>query len=88
MRVRQTLLTVALLRAGGIPARARCGFTAYFVPGWYDDHWVAEYWDTSERRWIMVDAHGGEGDATVVLSENPKVGLAHWHGPRFGQRGS
>lgn len=51
-----TLLTVALLRSAGIPARARCGFAAYFVPGWYEDHWVAEYWDADEQRWIMVDA--------------------------------
>ena len=51
-----TLLTVALLRAAGIPARSRCGFGAYFVPGYYEDHWVAEYWDADEQRWIMVDA--------------------------------
>lgn len=48
-------LTVALLRAAGVPARARCGFGAYFRPGWYEDHWVAEYWHASERRWQMVD---------------------------------
>lgn len=51
-----TLLTVALLRAAGIPARSRCGFGAYFVPGFYEDHWVAEYWDPEEQRWTMVDA--------------------------------
>lgn len=51
-----TLLTVALLRAAGIPARSRCGFGAYFVPGFYEDHWVAECWSPEERRWILVDA--------------------------------
>ena len=51
-----TLLTVALLRAAGVPARSRCGFGAYFVQGFYEDHWVAEYWDPEERRWTMVDA--------------------------------
>ncbi len=51
-----SLLTVALLRAAGIPARSRCGFATYFVPGYYEDHWVAEYWDQSEQRWVMVDA--------------------------------
>ena len=51
-----TLLTVALLRAAGIPARSRCGFGAYFVPGYYEDHWVAEYWDADEHTWVMVDA--------------------------------
>lgn len=49
-------VTVAMLRAAGVPARARCGFGAYFRPGWYEDHWVAEYWDATERRWRMVDA--------------------------------
>jgi hypothetical protein len=49
-------LTVAFLRAAGVPARARCGFGAYFRPGWYEDHWVAEYWHAGDRRWRMVDA--------------------------------
>ena len=49
-------LTVAFLRAAGVPARARCGFGAYFRPGWFEDHWVAEYWDAAEGRWRMVDA--------------------------------
>lgn len=51
-----TLLTVALLRSAGIAARARCGFATYFVPGYYEDHWVAEYWNTVEQRWTMIDA--------------------------------
>lgn len=51
-----TVATVALLRAAGIPARSRCGFGTYFVDGWYEDHWVAEYWNHSEQRWVMIDA--------------------------------
>ena len=49
-------MTVALLRAAGIPARARCGFGGYFRDGWFEDHWVAEYWDANRSRWQMVDA--------------------------------
>jgi hypothetical protein len=49
-------LTVAFLRAAGVPARARCGFGAYFRPGWLEDHWIAEYWNDSAGRWDMVDA--------------------------------
>ena len=49
-------LTVAFLRAAGVPARARCGFGAYFRPGWLEDHWVAEYWNSVDQRWQMVDA--------------------------------
>lgn len=51
-----TVLTVALLRHTGIPARARCGFGTYFLPDHYEDHWVAEYWNADQDRWIMVDA--------------------------------
>jgi hypothetical protein len=51
-----TLLFVAMLRHQGVPARARCGFGAYFEKGRFYDHWVAEYWNTAERRWVMVDA--------------------------------
>ena len=46
----------AILREQGVPARARCGFGTYFNPGRFEDHWVAEYWNTSERRWVLVDA--------------------------------
>jgi hypothetical protein len=49
-------MTVAFLRSAGVPARARCGFGAYFRPGWFEDHWVAEYWNAGEQRWQMVDA--------------------------------
>jgi len=46
----------AILRGQGVPARARCGFGAYFNPGRFEDHWVAEYWNAAERRWVLVDA--------------------------------
>ncbi|HYV60576.1 MAG TPA: transglutaminase-like domain-containing protein [Acidimicrobiia bacterium] len=49
-------LSCALLRRAGIPARARCGFASYFEPGRYVDHWVTEYWDDAERRWVRIDA--------------------------------
>lgn len=50
------LIHVAMLRARGIPARARCGFGAYFEAGKYYDHWVTEYWNAPEGRWVLVDA--------------------------------
>jgi hypothetical protein len=49
-----TLLLVSFLRAQGQPARARCGFGTYFMPGHYEDHWVAEVWDGTH--WRQVDA--------------------------------
>src|SRR5262245_56515065 len=51
-----TVLLVAMLRSKGVPARARCGFGAYFKPGHFYDHWVCEYWNAAEARWIRVDA--------------------------------
>ncbi|MGH3209850.1 MAG: transglutaminase-like domain-containing protein [Trebonia sp.] len=51
-----TVLTVAALRAHGIPARARCGFGGYFGTGWYEDHWVCEYWNAATGRWTLADA--------------------------------
>jgi hypothetical protein len=51
-----TLLHVAMLRTHGIPARARCGFGAYFEKGKYLDHWVTEYWDEGEKCWVLFDA--------------------------------
>lgn len=46
----------ALLRYVGIPARARCGFATYFSPGKYEDHWICEYWNDRDERWVQVDA--------------------------------
>jgi len=45
---------VALLRRAGIPARARCGFGAYFQQGFNADHWVIEYWNGAA--WQLLDA--------------------------------
>ncbi len=45
----------AMLRHQGVPARARCGFATYFVRNTYEDHWVVEYWNAAEKRWVMVD---------------------------------
>jgi Transglutaminase-like superfamily len=50
-----TLLHVAMLRTQGIPARARCGFGAYFEQGKYLDHWVTEYWNEERKTWVLFD---------------------------------
>jgi len=51
-----SLLLVAMLRHQGVPARARCGFGAYFMPDHFEDHWVVEYWNQEQSRWVFVDA--------------------------------
>jgi hypothetical protein len=50
------LLSCALLRYRGIPARVRCGFATYFQPNQALDHWITEYWDSKRGRWVRVDS--------------------------------
>jgi hypothetical protein len=51
-----SLMLTGMLQTQGIPARSRCGFGAYFNQGKFEDHWVCEYWNAAEKRWILVDA--------------------------------
>jgi hypothetical protein len=50
------LMLVAILRSKGIAARARCGFGAYFTKDRFVDHWVTEYFDAAQGRWVLADA--------------------------------
>ena len=59
-----SLLLVSVLRQRGIPARARCGFATYLEKTHYQDHWVCEYWDDSETRWVMEDADLKKSDVS------------------------
>lgn len=57
------ILTAAVLKSKGIPARVRSGFAAYFevegMPrGTSDDHWLNEYWSDKDERWVMIDVDG------------------------------
>ena len=61
-----SLLLTAMLRYHGIPARARCGFGAYFMPDHFEDHWVTEYWNQEQSRWIFVDAQLDELQRDVL----------------------
>lgn len=55
-----TVLGVAFMREKGTPARARCGFATYFsspeMKLKYIDHWVIEYWNRDNERWVMLDS--------------------------------
>ncbi len=51
-----SVVTAAMLRAQGVPARARVGFGAYFERGKFVDHWVVEHWSKAEDRWVLTDA--------------------------------
>ncbi|MFD8717732.1 transglutaminase-like domain-containing protein [Streptomyces sp. NPDC059629] len=55
-------IACALLRAKGIPSRARCGFGTCFMEGRGVDHWITEYWRADAGRWVRVDTeHLGHG---------------------------
>ncbi len=51
-----SVMLTTMLRRQGVPARARCGFGAYFMPNHFEDHWVCEYWNAGQGRWVLVDA--------------------------------
>jgi hypothetical protein len=89
-----TVLMTAMLRAHGTPARARCGFGGYFGTGTFEDHWVCEYWNAAERRWILVDAQvddrqrdwfGIRFDVTGVPCDRFLTGGRAWAAYRSGR---
>jgi len=84
----------SMLQSKGIPARPRCGFGVYFIPDHYEDHWVCEYWNQAEGRWILVDAQLDSLQCEVMkIPFNPLdvprdqfiVGGAAWQMCRAGQ---
>ena len=52
-----SILLVSILKAKGIPARCRSGFTSYVSPtDGAGDHWICEYYDVLENKWKLVDS--------------------------------
>jgi len=89
-----SLTLASMLQSKGIPARPRCGFGAYFMPNHYEDHWVCEYWNEAEQRWVLVDAQLDELQRGVLKTsfdtlDVPRdqfiVGGAAWKMCRSGQ---
>ena len=89
-----SVMLASMLQARGIPARPRCGFGMYFLPNHYEDHWVCEYWNEAEQRWVLVDAQMDDLQQSVLkLSFNPLdvprdqfiVGGAAWKMCRSGE---
>lgn len=84
----------SMLQSKGIPARPRCGFARYFERELYIDHWVCEYWNGAEQRWVLVDAQLDElqrdalkisFDTLDVPRDEFIVGGAAWKLCRSGQ---
>lgn len=54
-----SILFSAILKAKGIPCRSRAGFMDFGNAGEsYMEHWVNEYWDFDENRWVLADVDG------------------------------
>lgn len=54
-----SVLFSAILKAKGIPCRSRAGFMDFGDAGdSYMEHWVNEYWDFGQNRWILADVDG------------------------------
>ncbi|MDE0231182.1 MAG: transglutaminase-like domain-containing protein [bacterium] len=65
-----TVLYTAFLRFRGVPARVRCGFSGYFDPVRWYDHWITERWE--DGRWVRDDPQIDEVQEKVLgLDFNP-----------------
>lgn len=53
-----SVLTASILKSKGIPCRCRNGFAPYFKEGSWE-HWINQYWDEKEKRWVNIDVDGG-----------------------------
>jgi hypothetical protein len=65
-----SVLTTALLRMAGVPARSRCGFcpapNARLGAGHFLDHWWVERWESNLARWVCIDTAIDEQLATAL----------------------
>ncbi len=51
------ILMASILKSKSYPARVRSGFDPYASskPGKSCDHWITQYWQASENRWLTID---------------------------------
>lgn len=70
-----SMFMCSVLREKGIPARTRCGFATYFANGWFDDHWICEYWHKQQKRWVRVDAEVDDILALFYKIDRTKINM-------------
>jgi len=67
----EAILLAAILKAKGISCRVRAGFCEYLRhDGIYYDHWITEYYNTHDCRWILVDADNQWDDKLIDFDLN------------------
>lgn len=69
-----TLLVASTLKAKGIPCRVRSGYAPYFPfeKGLSTDHWINEYWNEEEKRWVVIDVDGSLHNTGFDMYDLPK----------------
>lgn len=71
----QAILLASILKAKGYSARVRSGFAPYIrCDGVNYDHWITEYFDENQNRWILVDAdeHCFDYESEFDLNDIPR----------------
>jgi len=53
-----SVLCASILKAKGYSCRVRSGFAPYFYENVSCDHWVVEYYNQTEKRWVVLDVDG------------------------------
>ncbi|MBS3078945.1 hypothetical protein J4218_02385 [Candidatus Pacearchaeota archaeon] len=53
-----SILIASILKSKGVPCRVRAGHAPYFEKGKSWDHWINQYWNEKEKRWITIDVDG------------------------------
>ncbi|OGM98532.1 MAG: hypothetical protein A2915_01880 [Candidatus Yanofskybacteria bacterium RIFCSPLOWO2_01_FULL_41_34] len=63
------IMMASILKSKSIPARVRAGNASYFDEGELEsistDHWINQYWNEKENRWVTIDV-----DGSLSLNQN------------------
>lgn len=64
----QAILLASILKAKGFSARVRSGFARYVCIGNEEagDHWITEYYNNENKKWILVDADMCYDNETLI----------------------
>lgn len=66
------ILMASILKSKGISTRVRSGFAPYFFKGKSVDHWINQYWNKNEKKWINIDIDGCFQDLEFDPFDIPK----------------
>lgn len=63
------ILIASILKSKGVATRVRAGHASYFDFGSHgkvsSDHWINQFWNESEKRWVTIDV-----DGSLSLNDN------------------